>query len=209
MNRRDFAITMVLAPFATTLVHGATEVVAGKDYMALQTPMPISVPGKIEVIEFFGYWCPHCMAFEPKLESWIKTLPADVAFKRIPVAWQNGQMAYQKLFYALEAMGVNNDVHLKVFKALQEQHLRLDGDANIAAFATAIGIDKSKLADGLKAFSVDSKIRIANQQAKSYQIEGVPSLVVNGKYVTSPEMAKGEVQALRVVDTLIQSARKK
>jgi len=190
------------------LVNAATQVVAGKDYIALQTPMPVSVPGKVEVIEFFGYWCPHCMAFEPKLESWAKTLPADVIFRGIPVAWQAGQIPYQKLYYALEAMGVKNDVHLKIFKALQEQRLRLDDEADLAAFATAIGVDKAKLDDGLNAFSLDSKIRVAGQQTKSYEIEGVPSMVINGKYVTSPEMAKGVDQVLKVVEALIQSPRK-
>ncbi|HEY8905787.1 MAG TPA: thiol:disulfide interchange protein DsbA/DsbL [Rhodoferax sp.] len=207
MNRRDFAIGMALTPLSATLVHATVQLEAGTDYQALQTPLPVAVPGKIEVIEFFGYWCPHCNAFEPRLEPWVKALPKDVVFRRIPVAWQEGQIPYQRLFYALEAMGVSNDVHPKVFKALHEQHLRLDGDANMAAFAAAIGVDKTKLADAMKAFSVDSKIRMASQQAKSYQIEGVPALAVNGMYVTSPEMAKGEVQALNVVNALIQKVR--
>lgn len=207
MNRREFALGMALTPLFVKSVHAATPVTAGTDYQILQTPMPVSVPGKIEVIEFFGYWCPHCNAFEPRLESWVKTLPKDVVFKRVPVAWQDGQIPYQKLYFALEAIGAKDDVHAKVFKAIHEQHLRLDGDANMATFATAIGVDKTKLVAAMKAFSVDSWMRTANQQAKSYQIEGVPSLAVNGMYVTSPEMAKGEIQALNVVNTLIQKAR--
>jgi thiol:disulfide interchange protein DsbA len=207
MNRREFAIGMALTPLAAKSIYAATPVEAGTDYLALQSPMPIAVPGKIEVIEFFGYWCPHCNAFEPQLESWAKVLPKDVVFKRIPVGWQEGQIAYQRLYYALEAMGASHDIHAKVFKAVHEQHLRLDGDANLAAFAAAIGVDKTKLADAMRAFSVDSWIRTANQQAKSYQIEGVPSLAINGMYVTSPEMAKGEVQALNVVNVLIQKVR--
>jgi thiol:disulfide interchange protein DsbA len=207
MNRRDFAVGMALTPLSVTLVHAAVQLEAGTDYQALQTPLPVAVPGKIEVIEFFGYWCPHCNAFEPRLEPWVKALPKDVVFRRIPVAWQEGQIPYQRLFYALETMSVSNDIHPKVFKALHEQHLRLDGDANMAAFAAAIGVDKTKLADAMKAFSVDSKIRMASQQATSYQIEGVPALAINGMYVTSPEMAKGEVQALNVVNALIRKGR--
>jgi protein dithiol oxidoreductase (disulfide-forming) len=207
MNRREFAIGMALTPLAAKSVHAATPVEAGTDYLILQTPMPVAMPGKIEVIEFFGYWCPHCNVFESKLEPWVKALPKDVVFRRIPVAWQEGQIPYQRLFFALEAMGVKDDVHPKVFKAVHEQHLRLDGEANIASFATAIGVDRIKLTDALRAFSVDSRIRTATQQAKSYQIDGVPSLVVNGMYVTSPEMAKGEVQALNVVNVLIQKGK--
>jgi protein dithiol oxidoreductase (disulfide-forming) len=207
MNRRDFAIGMALTTLSATWVQAAAPMAAGTDYQELRTPLPVDEPGKIEVIEFFGYWCPHCNAFEPRLEAWAKTLPKDVVFKRIPVGWQDGQVPYQRLYYALETMGLSQDIHAKVFKAVHEQHLRLDGDANLAVFATTIGVDKTKLADAMKTFSVDSWIRTANQQAKSYQIEGVPSLAINGKYVTSPEMAKGEVQSLKVVDALIQKIR--
>jgi thiol:disulfide interchange protein DsbA len=209
MNRRDFAIGMMLTPLATTLVHAAADVVEGKDYMPLQKPVPVAIPGKLEVIEFFGYWCPHCYAFEDKLEAWVKALPADVNFRRIPVAWQDAHVPYQKLFYALESMGVKSDIHAKVFKAVHDQHLRLDSDASFEAFATAIGVDKVKLIDAAKSFSVATKIRAVSQQLASYQIEGVPTLVINGKYATSPETAKGETQALQVVDVLIQKARSK
>jgi thiol:disulfide interchange protein DsbA len=207
MNRRDFALGVALAPLAATFAQAAADPAEGKDYLVLQTPMPLAVPGKLEVIEFFGYWCPHCNAFEPRLEPWVKALPADVNFRRIPVGWQDAHVPYQKLYYALEALGLGNDVHPRVFKAFHDQHLRLDNDAAIAAFATGIGVDKAKLADALNSFSVSAKIRVASQQTKSYQIEGVPTLAVNGKYLTSPELASGEVQALRVVDALLQKAR--
>lgn len=207
MNRRHFAIAMAVTPLMAKFVHAATEVVQGKDYLELPTPMPVAVAGKIEVIEFFGYWCPHCNELEPKLEPWVKALPASVNFRRIPVAWQDGHIPYQKLFYALEAMGASIDIHQRVFKAVHEQHLPLGSEAALATFATAIGVDRVKLAEAMKGFSVSSKLGTANQQAKSYQIEGVPTLVVNGRYATSPEMAKGDVQALRVVDALIQRTK--
>jgi thiol:disulfide interchange protein DsbA len=207
MNRRDFAIAVAIGPLMAQFATAATDPVAGKDYVQLPTPMPVAVAGKIEVIEFFGYWCPHCNDLEPKLEQWVKALPADVNFRRIPVAWQDPHIPYQKLFYALEAMGANSDIHGKVFKAFHEQRLRLDNEAAIATFAAAIGVDKGKLMDALKGFTVATKIRTASQQATSYQIEGVPTLAINGKFMTSPEMAKGELQALRVADALIVKAR--
>lgn len=207
MNRRDFAIAMAVTPLVAQVARAATDVVQGRDYLELPTPMPVAVPGKIEVIEFFGYWCPHCNELEPKLEPWVKTLPANVNFRRIPVAWQDAHIPYQRLYYALEAMGFGNGIHPKVFKAIHEQHLPLGSDAAITAFATAIGVDRAKLTDAMKGFSVSLKLGPANQQAKSYQIEGVPTLVVNGRYATSPELAKGDVQALRVVDALIKKVK--
>lgn len=207
MNRRDFAIAMAATSVLAQFAHAATEPVEGKDYLKLQTPMPVAVPGKIEVLEFFGYWCPHCNELEPALEPWVKALPAYVNFRRIPVAWQDAQVPYQKLFYALEAMGLGNNIHPRVYQAIHQQRLRLDNDAAIATFAAAIGVDAAKLAGAMKGFSVSSKLGAANQLSKSYQIEGVPTLVVNGRYFTSPELAKGDVQALRAVDALIQKAR--
>lgn len=207
MNRRAFTFSLSLLPLLTSRAYSANGPVAGTDFMPLRTPMPLAVPGKVEVIEFFGYWCPHCNALEALLEPWVNALPADVNFRRIPVAWQEPQVPYQMLFFALEALSVNNDIHPKVFKAFHEQRLRLDSDAGIGNFAAAIGVDKVKLVDAMKSFSVSSKIRAASQQAGSYQIEGVPTFIVNGKYATSPEMAKGEARALKIVDALLQQVR--
>lgn len=207
MKRRDFAIAMAMAPLATGAVRAASEVQEGVDYTRLQTPMSMAVSGKVEVIEFFGYWCPHCNSLEPKLQPWVKTLPSDVTFRRIPVAWQDAQVPYQKLFFALEALGASKDIHPRVFKAFHEQHLRLDSEANTATFATAIGVDKAKLSEALNAFSIASKIRVASQQASAYMIEGVPTLIVNGKFATSPEIAKGEERALKVTEALIQKVK--
>ena len=207
MKRRDLVIAMAIAPLATGAVRAASEVQEGKDYTRLKAPIPVAVPGKIEVIEFFGYWCPHCKSLESKLEPWVKTLPSDVNFRRFPVAWQDGQIPYQKLFYALEALGASKEIHPKVFKAFHDQYLRLDSDASTAAFATAIGVDKAKLSEALNAFSIAAKIRVATQQASAYMIEGVPTLIVNGEFATSPEIAKGEAQALKVTEALIQKVR--
>ena len=209
MKRRDFALGLALTPLTTTWALAATNLQEGRDFNVLPTAQPVAVPGKIEVIEFFGYWCPHCNAFEPKLEAWVKGLGADVNFRRIPVGWQDPMVPYQKLYYALEAIGAPADVHGKVFKAYHEQKLRLDTEASVGPFAAAIGVDKTKLADALKAFTVASKIRMASQASTTYQIEGVPTLVVQGKYLTSPELAKGEVRALQVADALIQQAKAK
>jgi thiol:disulfide interchange protein DsbA len=206
VNRRDFAIGLGAAHLMTGTAWAAADPVEGKDYTRLQPPEPVAVPGKIEVIEFFGYWCPHCFHLEPKLEPWVKKLPAKVNFRRIPVAWQPAQAPFQQLFFALELLGARSDIHQKVFQAVHVQHVRLDTDAGIAAFAAANGIDKVKLADQMKSFTVAAKMRAANQASPAYQIDGVPTFAINGQFETSPEQAGGEDQALRVADALIQKA---
>ncbi len=154
MNRRDFAIGLGAAHLITRTAWAAADPIEGKDYTRLQQSMPVAVPGKIEVIEFFGYWCPHCFQLEPKLEAWVKKLPAKVNFRRIPVAWQPSQAPFQQLYFALELLAIGGDIHQKVFQAVHVQHLRLDSDAGVAAFADANGIDKAKLANAMTGFAV-------------------------------------------------------
>lgn len=207
MNRRDFVVGLGAANLIVRPAWAAADPIEGKDYTRLQSPVPVAVPGKVEVIELFGYWCPHCFHLEPKLEAWVKKLPSNVNFRRIPVAWQEAQAPFQQIFFALELLGAKSDIHLKVFEAVHVQHLRLDSDAGIATFAMANGIDKARLADAMKGFSVSTKIRAANQTSATYRVEGVPTLAINGQFLTSPEQAGGEDQALRVAEALIQKAR--
>ena len=207
MNRRDFAIGLGAAPFITRRAWAAADPVEGKDYTRLQQSMPVAVPGKIEVVEFFGYWCPHCAHMEPKLEAWVKKLPSNVNFRRSPVAWRPTEAPFQKLYFALELMGAGSDVHQKVFQAVHEKHMHLETDAGLADFATVNGIDKTKLADAMNSFTVATKVGAANQASKAYRIEGVPTFAVNGEFETSPEQAGGEDQALHVVEVLIQKSK--
>ena len=206
MKRREFtlgvgAAACVIRPAV------AADPVEGKDYTVRASPLPVAVPGKVEVLEFFGYWCPHCRALEPHVEDWAARLPGDVVFRRVPVSWKAMHEPYQKLFYALEALGLPAAIHRKVFEALHAQGLRLDTDAGLAAFAGANGIDKARLGDAMKGFSVTSKARIATQLFRSYGLDGVPTFAVQGRFVTSPQQAGGDARALQVVDALIVKAR--
>ncbi len=207
MNRRDFALGLGASALLSPLAQAATEPVEGRQYTRVGQPVPVAVAGKIEVIEFFGYWCPHCSQLEPVLEPWVKKLPSDVNFRRIPVAWQAQHVPFQKLYFALEAMGVGSEVHRKVFDAVHGQRLRIDNDGAIGAFAGVIGVDKTRLVDEMKGFTVGSKLNVANKTFASYQVNGVPTLAINGRFLTSPEMAGGEEAALRVAEALIRKAK--
>jgi len=207
MNRREFALALGAAPLAGWSLTAQAQPVEGKDYTRMSTSVPVAVPGKVEVLEFFGYWCPHCNELEPSLDEWLKKLPADVNFRRSPAAWQESHVPYQQLFFAFEALGIGSEIHPKVFQAVHGQRLRLDTDAGLAVFATANGLDKAKLADAMKSFGVASKVRMANQLFGSYGVDGVPTLAVQGRFVTSPSQAGGDAATLKVVDALIQKAR--
>ncbi len=180
-----------------------------QQYTRLSSPVTVAVPGKIEVLEFFGYWCPHCDELEHVLQAWAAKLPAGVVFKRVPVAWQAMHVPYQKIYFALEAMGVPPAMHGKVFDALHRDRLRLDNDAGLGVFAQANGLDKAKRLDLMNGFSVTSRIKVAKQLYESYRLDGVPKLAVNGQYLTSPAQAGGNARVVQVVDALIVKAKGK
>jgi thiol:disulfide interchange protein DsbA len=207
MKRRHFSIALAAVPFAASSVWAADEAIEGKTFIRLKQPVPVSASKKVEVVEFFGYWCPHCNHLEPTLEAWVKKLPASVSFRRSPVAWQEGHIALQKLYFGLEALGLVDTMHAKVFLAIHVQRQRMTTDADIAAFAQANGIDKAKLANAMNDFAASNKVRVANQMMTAYQVEGVPTFGVQGQFVTSPEMANGEEQALRVIDALVRKVK--
>jgi len=210
MDRRRFTFRLTVAAAAASLplasrAQGAP--VEGRDYARLATPLPMPATGKVEVVEFFGYWCPHCNSFEPTLEAWVRKLPADVAFHRVPVAFSAPQEPYAKIFFTLEAMGLLEQMHRKVFAAIHVQHQHLDKESEILAFMTANGVDAAKFNETYKSFTVASKFKQARQLADAYRIDGVPTLGIQGRFFTSPSLAGGADQALRVADQLIQRAR--
>ena len=214
MQRRDFSQHLAVAGLGLA-VSGLARAQAPKEgtqYVRLQTPAPVSLPSadkKIEVVEFFWYGCPHCYAFEPILENWVKTLPADVAFRQVPVGFMAPHQMHQKLFYALEEMGQLAAQHRKVFAAIHQQNRRLSSEAEIAAFATSNGIDGAKLVQAMNAFSVSTKANRAKQLADAYKIDGVPALGINGRFYTSGALAGNHERAVQVADFLIQQSRSK
>jgi len=207
MNRRDWVLAaagLAGLPLAA-LAQGAPQ--EGRDYKRVATPVPVA-DGKVEVVEFFGYWCPHCNDFEPTLEAWAKKLPQAVTFRRIPVAFSPGQEPLQRLYYALEALGQVEALHRKVFAALHVERKRLNTDADIGAWLQSVGADSAKLQDTMKSFSVATKLRQSKQLADAYRIEGVPTLGIQGRFMTSPSIAGTSERALAVTDALLVQVRK-
>jgi thiol:disulfide interchange protein DsbA len=212
MKRRDFSLaatSLGLLPFASPSQAQALAPKPGTDYAVLDKRVPVDAPaGKVEVIEFFWYSCPHCNAFEPQLEGWIRKLPAHVSFRRVPVAFQPSFQPQQRLYYALEAMGKVDEYQRKVFAAIHQQRQNLSGDQQIIDWAAANGLDKAKFTEQFKSFSVASKIQRARQLQDAYQVSGVPSIGIAGRWYTDGELARSMDRALQVTDFLIGEARK-
>ena len=180
----------------------------GTEYQVLDPKAPVDSPaGKVEVVEFFWYKCGHCNAFEPTLDAWIKKLPKDVLVRRVPVAFRDDFVPQQRLYYALEAMGLVEKLHAKVFAAIHGEKLSLDRGDAIAEWVARQGVDKSKFMDQYNSFTVATKATRATQLQNAYKIEGVPSLGVAGRFLTDGTMARSMERALQVVDALIVDVR--
>jgi thiol:disulfide interchange protein DsbA len=212
MHRREFSTALLgvsaLAVGLPAAAQGGP--VEGTHYVRLGQPLAMTAPaGKIEVVEFFWYGCPHCNAFEPMLEAWTKKLPADVAFRRVPVAFRDEPFGtHQRIYYALETMNQVEAMHRKVFYAIHNDRQKLDKPADIAAFMTKNGVDGAKFVEVMNSFGVQTKARQAKQLAEAYKIDGVPALGVQGRFYTSGSLAGSPEQSLRVTDFLIERSRK-
>ena len=180
MKRREFSAVLASGALGAAVLMNPAQAqggapVEGKDYLRLSTPLPAAPGGKIEVVEFFWYGCPHCNAFEPMLDAWAKKLPADVSFRRVPVAFrEEPYVAHQRIYYALEEMKLTDTMHRRVFAAIHVDHMRLDKPADIAAFMTKNGVDGAKFLEYYNGFSVQTKARQAAQlaQAVSREVRG-------------------------------------
>lgn len=214
MNRRHFAATScsligaTLWPLQPAWSQGATPV-EGKDFTRIQPPQPVREPGKVEVLEFFSYACPHCSAFEPMLDNWAGQLPADVVLRRVPVPFLMNAENFQRTYYALESLGLVPMLQQKIFRALHIDRQRLEKPEDIAAFVGKNGGDEAKFLAAFKSFSVATSVSRAKKAVADYKVESVPLLVINGRYQTSPSMAGGAPQSLAVADQLIQRSRVK
>jgi protein dithiol oxidoreductase (disulfide-forming) len=180
------------------------------NYRPLPSPAPVeSAPGKIEVVEFFWYGCPHCNSFEPQLHNWLKQVPKDVAFRRVPANFNPLFAVHQQMYYALEAMGVLNSLHTKIFAALHVQRLKLDTPEVIGDWLATQGVKKADFIAQYRSFSVASRSKKATQLQNAYQIEGVPSFGVAGRFYVGNELNQGDMgRVLNVVDFLIGEVRK-
>jgi len=179
---------------------------AGKTY-ELANPVPVSVPGKIEVVELFWYGCPHCYAFEPTINPWVEKLPKDVNFKRIPAMFGGPWDAHGQLFLTLEAMGVEHKVHNAVFNAIQKEGKRLTKPEDMADFVATQGVDKDKFLATFNSFAIQGQIKQAKELAQKYGVQGVPTMIVNGKYRFDLGSTGGPEQTLNVADQLIAKER--
>lgn len=181
----------------------------GVEYRELASAQPTDTPGKIEVVEFFWYGCPHCYTFEPVVEPWVKKLPKDVHFRRIPAMFNEEWALGGRAYYALEAIGELDRLHKALFDAVHTgSRLKVSNEAALTEWLSKQGADTKKFAAAYRSFSVEGKLKRAAQLTQAYKIEGVPSMAVDGKYVVITDKIQSFEHLLEVTDYLIEKSRK-
>lgn len=213
MKRRDFSGVCGAAVAASALYMPLVQAQpkppeAGVDYLVLDKRAPVeAAAGKIEVVEFFWYNCPHCNAFEPALEAWIKRLPKDVSVRRVPVSFRDDFVPQQRLYYAIEAMGLTEKLHSKIFTAIHGEKLQLNKSDAIADWVAKQGVDKGKFLEQYNSFTVSTKATRATQLQNTYKVEGVPALGIAGRFYTDGTLAKNMDRGLLIADFLVSIVR--
>lgn len=208
MKRRQFAL-LALGVAVTPLAASQEQFQEGKHFVALSQPQLTLDSKQREVLEFFAYGCSHCSAFEPTIDGWQKRLPQGVVFRRIPVAFRESMVPQQRLYFSLEAMGLVEQLHPKVFHAIHVEKRRLDKPAEIADFIAAQGIDKERFMKTFDSFSVAMKAKQASALASGYKIEGTPSIGVDGRWLTNGSLAGSNERSLLVAEHLLRLAGKR
>lgn len=182
----------------------------GLDYVKLgKQAATEGVKGKIEIVEFFWYHCPHCNHFEPTLEAWLKKLPKDIHFKRVPVAFRPNFVFDQQMFYALDAMGKLEQLHTRYFAAIHTERIPLDNREQIIDWAVKQGLDKVKFTQYYDSPSIAAKATQATKLQQAYNVSGVPAIGIAGQFYTDGALAQNMERALQITDYLIGNLRKK
>jgi thiol:disulfide interchange protein DsbA len=180
----------------------------GYQYSELKPAQPVPEGTKVEVIEFFWYGCIHCYNLEPVLEPWVKKLPAEVQFRRVPAVFNARWERDAAIFYTFESMGVLDKLHRPFFDAIHRDALRSDNDDALGQWLQRQGVDSKKFFETLKSFSVQSKTRRAVQLTSAYRVDGTPMMAVQGKYTVSADQGRSREGMLATVNHLVERVRK-
>ncbi len=209
MKRLTVALfALLLTSFMASGSSFAADPQAGSDFKPINPPLQ-TPKGKIEVLEFFSYGCPHCNDFHPLVSQWAAKLPADVSFRRVPVSFNRPEWArLSRIYFALDATGNLAKLDAAVFIAIHEQRVAFKSEDAAISWAAGKGVDKKAFADALSSFSMQSKVKRADKEAADARISGVPALAVDGKYLVNNEAVSNFGELLTLTDRVIEMARK-
>jgi thiol:disulfide interchange protein DsbA len=202
------AYTFAFVGLLALALPAQAQLAAGVDFAEIKPALQVDNPARIEVVEFFSYACPHCSDLNPLVRKWAAKLPADVAFKRVPVSFNSPfYQLMAKLFYTLDAIGEMERLDAAAFDAIHVKGLKLIDEKSVQEWAVSQGVDAKKFSDAFKSFSTDSNVKRADQLSRAAKIPGVPALVVDGRYLVVGKNVKNHDELLALTDKVIDKAR--
>jgi thiol:disulfide interchange protein DsbA len=210
MNSMRFFVAFVLfLSLGLTGISGVrAELTEGRDYAVLFSPQPTKSGKNIEVLEFFWYGCPHCYSLHPHIKAWLKKMPKDVSFRYVPAIFRSSWVPGAKTFYALEILGERDKLHDKIYDAIHIKKIDLTKEELLFDWIAKQGIDRKKFANIYNSFTVANQSSQSSQMSRKYGLKGVPSLVVDGKYLVSGKMGGTPQETISILDELIKKVRK-
>ncbi|RDH89491.1 MAG: disulfide bond formation protein DsbA [endosymbiont of Seepiophila jonesi] len=177
----------------------------GEGWDPIEPPVPTAAPeGKIEVVEFFWYGCPHCYTLDPLMEEWVAKKPDNVVFRHVPAPLNPSWTVHSQFFYAAEALGVSDKLHVPLFEALHDKRRKLFDKQSLIDFAVEHGVDRKNFTEAWNSFGVFVKVQQARKLSQRFQLDGVPAVGINGKYKTSATLAGSYPKMFQVVDELVK-----
>ncbi len=198
----------LMLPMLVSMTACADAYTQGQDYIELSNPQPTTSGEKIEVVELFWYGCPHCYHLDPFLEEWVASKPDDVEFVRMPAVLGKRWVLLAKAYYTAELLGNLDKIHLALFKALHEDKNKINDEAAVQDFFVDQGVSAEDFKNTFNSFAVNVKVNNAKQMTRRYTITGVPTMIVNGKYSTSPGLARSNEGVIKVMNYLIEKERR-
>lgn len=209
MNHYQFlAVLFLVSTFGFINITSAqTDMVEGKDYTVLAKPQPTEDSAKIEVLEFFWYGCPHCYSLHPHLKTWLMNIPDDVSFRYVPAILRANWASAAKIYYAIEAMAQADTLNDKIYDAIHRDKIDLHNESVLFDWIEKQGIDRKKFESAYNSFTVQNQVAKSTQMTRQYQLNGVPALVINGKYLTSGGMGATPQDTIKTLERLIEKAR--
>jgi thiol:disulfide interchange protein DsbA len=205
---RNGLYTFAFVSLLALALPAQAQLAAGVDFAEIKPALQVDNPARIEVVEFFSYACPHCSDLNPLVRKWAAKLPADVAFKRVPVSFNSPfYQLMAKLFYTLDAIGEMERLDAAAFDAIHVKGLKLIDEKSVQEWAVSQGVDAKKFSDAFKSFSTDSNVKRADQLSRAAKIPGVPALVVDGRYLVVGKNVKNHDELLALTEKVIDKAR--
>lgn len=205
---KKWIFALISGALLATPVVAQQTFIEGIDYQRIDPVVKTSDPGKVVVTEVFWYGCPHCFRFEPIIEKWAASLPEAVLFEQLPSSLNPSWTEHARAFYALKLMGAQEQLHVKFFEAIHLKRRRLTGLDGIAKFVAEQGVDEKVFRKHYASFPVDALVRKNKKIEQRYGIQGVPAVIVNGKYLTNGSMGKSYGRLIEIINFLVAAELK-